>query len=102
MTEIRLDRVYVPSDDIVAREIEGELIIIPLTPDPAGQEGELYTLNETGKEVWKKLDGTASLKGVAEALAQDYDAALEEIEKDLLGIVDELYKRRILVALSDK
>jgi hypothetical protein len=100
MTEIRLDMVYVPSSDIVAREIEGELIIIPLTPGAGDDEDELYTLNETGKEVWKRLDGTATLKAVAETLASEYEATAEELERDLLGLVEELCKRRILVALS--
>jgi len=49
MTEIRMEAAYIPSEDVVAREIEGELIIVPLAAGIGDLEDELYTLNETGK-----------------------------------------------------
>lgn len=94
---IRLDAVYVPSDDIVAREIEGELIIVPLVAGIGDMEDELYTLNESGKGIWDRLDGERDLGGVVAALAQDYDAAPGQIEHDVLGLVEELVRRRMLV-----
>ena len=47
----RLDAVYTPSEDIVAREIEGEIIIVPLVAGIGDMEDELYTLNDTGKAI---------------------------------------------------
>ena len=44
---------YVPSEDIVAREIEGELIIVPLAAGIGDMEDELFSLNETGREIWE-------------------------------------------------
>lgn len=95
--EPRLDGVYVPSDDIVAREIEGELIIVPLVAGVGDIEDELYTLNETGRAVWDHLDGANTLRAVAAILAREYDAPAGEIEADVLGIVGELLGRRMLV-----
>ena len=48
-----LDIIYVPSEDVVAREIEGEMIIVPIASGIGDMEDELYTLNETGKAIWK-------------------------------------------------
>ncbi|TFG60115.1 MAG: PqqD family peptide modification chaperone, partial [Deltaproteobacteria bacterium] len=61
MTEIRMDAAYIPSEDVVAREIEGELIIVPLAAGIGDLEDELYTLNETGKALWARLDGKSTL-----------------------------------------
>ena len=47
-----LNNTYIPSDKIVSREIEGELIIVPLVAGIADMEDELFTLNETGREIW--------------------------------------------------
>ena len=58
---ISIEAVYIPSDDVVAREIEGELIIVPLVAGIGDMEDELFTLNETGKAVWKRLDGKENL-----------------------------------------
>jgi hypothetical protein len=95
-----MDAVYAPSDDVVARDIEGELIIVPLVAGIGDTEDELYTLNETGKAIWDRLDGKASLCGVVAALTQDYDAPLGEIEHDVLGLVEELVRRRMLVEVA--
>lgn len=96
----RLDAVYAPSEDIVARSIEGELIIVPLVAGIGDLEDELYTLNETGKAIWDRLDGKRTLRDVLEDLSAEFEAPAGEIEKDLVGLVEELVRRRILVAVG--
>ena len=98
--KIRVDTIYAPSDDVVAREIEGELIIVPLVSGIGDLEDELYTLNETGKAIWDRLDGKRDISGVVAALAQDYQAEPGEIERDVLGLVEELVRRRMLVEVT--
>ena len=92
-----IDSTYVISEDVVGRNIEGELIIVPLTYGIGDMEGEIYTLNETGRAIWEKLDGKKSLREVTEELKTEFEAAPEEIEKDVLGLMGELFKRRIVV-----
>lgn len=94
---IRLDAVYVPSDDVVAREIEGEVIIVPLVAGIGDMEDELYTLNETGRAIWDELDGKMSLREVVAALTEAFDAPADEIERDVFGFVGELVRRRMLI-----
>lgn len=92
-----LDAVYVPSEDVVAREIEDEIIIVPLTAGIADMEDELYTLNETGRTIWKRLDGTKNLQEVVEELSREYEAVPDEIEEDVMGLVAELLERKIII-----
>ena len=94
---ISFEAVFVPSEDIVAREIEGELIIVPLVAGIGDMEDELFTLNDTGKAVWKRLDGQKNLGDVIADLAQIYEAEPDEIKNDVIGLVEELVKRRMLV-----
>jgi len=97
---IQMDVVYAPSDDVVAREIEGELIIVPLVAGIGDMEDELYTLNDTGRAVWNRLDGKRSLQQVIASLAEEYEAPGGEIEQDVLGLVAELVGRRMLVEVA--
>ena len=60
-------------------------------------EDELYTLNATGRAIWSRLDGRTTLAQVAAALEADYDALPGEIERDVLGLVEELRRRKMLV-----
>ena len=94
---IDLDAAYAPSEDVVAREIEGEIIIVPLTSGMGDMEDELYTLNDTGRAIWAKLDGLKPLRAVASELATEFDAPLGVIEQDAVGLLEELARRKMVV-----
>jgi hypothetical protein len=98
--KVSLEGFYRPSEDVVARNIEGELIIVPLVSGIGDLEDELFTLNETGKAIWDRLDGKKKLKDILVELCEEFEAPTGEIEKDLLGLVEELSRRKILVAVK--
>jgi len=95
--EVSLDTAYRPSEDIVAREIQGELVIVPLVSGIGDMEDELFTLNETARCIWDRLDGQRPLRGVAQDLAGQFRATAGEIETDVVGLVAELVRRGMLV-----
>lgn len=98
--KVCLTGIYRPSDDVVAREIEGEIILVPLASGMGDLEDELYTLNPCGAAVWKALDGKRTLKAVAAALAKRYQSKPGAIEKDVAGLVIELARRRMVIEAS--
>ena len=97
MTEIRMEAAYIPSGDVVAREIEGELIIVPLAAGIGDTDDELYTMNETGKALWARLDGKRTLREITRGLAEEYEAPPGEIEEDVRGLMTELMRRKMVV-----
>jgi hypothetical protein len=97
MKKIRMDMIFYHSSDVVTREIDGALIIVPLTSGVGDMEDDLFSMNETGTEIWNMLDGKKTVQEVVEALARQYRAEPAEIEQDVAGIVTELLKRRMLV-----
>ena len=97
---INPDAILTSSDDVVAREIEGELILVPLVAGIGDTDEELFTLNETGKAIWGLLDGNRTLKDVAAELASEYDSATDDIENDVAGLARELLNRKMLVVVS--
>ena len=99
-TRICLDAVYVPSEDVVFREVEGEPIIVPLTAGIGNIEDTLFTMNETGRAIWDRLDSQKSLKDVVEYLSAEFKVPVDEIQGDVMGFVEELLKRGILVEVS--
>ena len=94
---ISLDSICIPSEDVVARLIEDELIIVPLVAGIGDMEDELFTLNDSGKAIWSKLDGIRSLRQIAHELAEEYDASTTEIEEAVSGLVGELVSRKMVV-----
>ncbi|MDT8380425.1 MAG: PqqD family protein [Desulfotignum sp.] len=101
MENIHLETIYKISDDIVAREIEDELIIVPLVAGIGDLEDELFTLNDTGKAIWKQFDGKNSLREIVTNLSQEYAADHDEMINDVLGLVGELARRRMVIAVVD-
>lgn len=100
-TKINLSDIYMPSENVVAREVQGEFIIIPLTSDIGDLEDEIYTLNETGLAIWNNLDGKRSLKDLADKLSSEFKTpAHKDIQKDILGLAEELLKRKMLIAVK--
>ena len=98
--KVNLNTIYAPSEDIVAREVAGEFIIIPITSGIGDLEDEMFTLNNTGQAIWNKLDGRRSLKDVVDSLVLEFQEKNSMIEKDSLGLVNELLKRRMLVEVK--
>jgi hypothetical protein len=100
VTQVNLNIVCAPSADVVAREIEGEIVIVPLVAGIGDAEDELYTLNPTGQAIWQKLDGQRTLKDVAASLAGEFNAPLSDIQSDVLGFAGELTQRGVLTVIS--
>jgi hypothetical protein len=96
-SNIDINKVYISSEDVVARDVHGEFIIIPITSGIGDLEDEIYTLNDNGRAIWDKLDGKKSLKEVARDLSFKFEGSPDEIEKDVIGLAEELFKRRMLV-----
>lgn len=96
---IVLDAVYMPSEDVVAREIEGQLILVPLKAGVGDSDEDLYALNDTGKAIWQGLDGQRSLRALVELLKKEYDAPASVLEQDVLGLMGELAHRGMVTLL---
>ena len=97
MEPIELASVCAPSEDVVSREIEGELVIVPIASGVGDLEDELYTLNETGREIWRRLDGRRTLAEVVANIAEQFDTPVDIINRAVLGFANELLSRKILV-----
>ena len=93
---LHIGAVCAPSPNVVAREIEGQIVIVPLTAGIGDAEDELYTLNETGQAIWQKLDGQRPLRAVAALLADEFQVPVPDCEREVLGFAGELTRRGIL------
>lgn len=96
-----INRIYSISDNVVAREIEGEIIIIPISSDIRNSEDEIFTLNENARAIWEKLNGKNTLKDIINKIESKFQAAPEKIQKDVLGFTEELSKRNILIEVKN-
>jgi len=85
------DRIYKKSDSIVSRKIADEYILVPIRNN-VGDLESIYTLNEVGARIWELIDGKTKISEIKEKLAEEFEVAAEEAEKDIVEYVLQLEK----------
>jgi hypothetical protein len=85
----KLDRKFQKSDQMVSRNIAGEVVLVPLRKN-VGELDNIFTLNETGAVVWNLLDGQKNLLDIMGAIIKEYEISEAEASQDLLELIDRL------------
>ena len=93
---IHLNSKYTISENLIAKKIEGEMVIIPLSGDIGDLNSEMYALNETGIAVWEKLDGNTSVKTILDQLAETYDASRDQLKTDVFSLLEDFLDKGII------
>jgi hypothetical protein len=76
--------------DVAWRLIDGEAVII--TPG----DNIMQTLNDTGTRIWELLNGTRSLRDVADMLAVEFEVDRKRAEQDTIWFVECLAKKGLV------
>ena len=83
------------SPDVVFRDLEGEAVILDLA------SGRYFGLNAVGTRIWTLLEAGTPIDRIVEAIAGEYEADAQQIARDVIGLVDELTSRGLIVAGRD-
>ncbi|MDQ6829918.1 MAG: PqqD family protein [Gemmatimonadota bacterium] len=60
--------------------------------------GEYYALDDVAGRLWDLCDGTRSVQDIVQILCQEYDAPSATIEADIVDMLGELTRERLLIA----
>ena len=94
--KIDMESIYTRSEDVIARQIEDEYIIIPLVGGIGNIDDCLFSMNKTGKKIWDMLDGSRNLNNIVANLIIEYDIQKDQATKDVYGFMQELIDRQIV------
>ena len=79
------------SDDVVAREVAGETVLLNLAT------GTYFGLNLVGGRIWQLLEaGADTLAQVAETLQAEFEVSGDEAEADVLSLAGDLAEHGLL------
>ncbi|HZN02307.1 MAG TPA: PqqD family protein [Candidatus Polarisedimenticolia bacterium] len=81
--------ILVPAPDIVARDIAGEHLLVPVRSGIAGIDC-LYTADEVGSFVYARLDGRRDAAALARLVSEAYVVEEERALEDVLAFLGEL------------
>ena len=90
-----LDSIYKKNEDVVTRDIDGELFLLPLirTRD---EINALFTLSEMASKIWDMVDGKRSVDQIKKKVLKEYNVEEETIEKDLKNFIKDAKEINII------
>ena len=88
-----LDQEMVPrrATRVVAQQAAGKWVLLDV------KSGQYYALDPVAGRIWQLCDGTRSVRQIAQAVSDEYDAGGQPVEDDVVGFVSELVGESLLV-----
>jgi len=92
---MELGRGYeIDKDNVTHRIIDQEAVILNL------DNGYYYSLNEVGTIIWESINRKMSLSEILCFLEEKYHLPKENLKKDLLELVKDLEKEKLIIEIK--
>ncbi|WP_086617556.1 PqqD family protein [Erythrobacter tepidarius] len=86
-----LDQRFQMSDDVIAREVAGEMVLLDLA------SGLYFGLDPVGSRIWECLsESSCTLTKVCDVIEAEYDAPRARIEEDILALAAQLTDKGLI------
>ena len=83
------NQIYRRDPAIVARQIAGEMILVPIRQN-VGDLESIYLLNDTAMFAWQLFDGSMSLADIRTKIIEAFEVDELQAGQDLLELVKDL------------
>jgi hypothetical protein len=82
------------------REIDGTFIIVSPEEMSLGAAVTYFTLNEVGKDIWNRLDGTKTVGQVLEEMLCLYDVKREQLARDIGDFLCDMEGKGVVIKVE--
>ena len=96
---------FARSEDVVARRVAGELILVPVharSSNVVAKAADLYALNETGAGLWDALGEPRTAPELARILMTDFDIAHAQATHDVEAFLTDMLHIGAIVRAGDR
>jgi hypothetical protein len=83
------DVIYARDPSIVARQIAGEMLLVPIRQN-VGDLESIYLLNETAQFTWEQIDGKHTLGEICRLITVEFEVDQSRAGLDLLELITDL------------
>ena len=92
---MQLDQRFQVSDDVIAREVAGEMVLLDLA------SGLYFGLDPVGSRIWERMAaGPCSLAEVCDVIEAEFDAPRAQIEADIVALAQQFTDKRLITAAA--
>jgi perosamine synthetase len=86
---LRASIIQVASEQ-VSCDLAGESVILSL------KSGQYFGLNEVGARIWNLIQEPKTVGAVLDAVLEEYDVALDQLERDLFALLEEMANKELI------
>ncbi len=90
---------FVRSRDVVCRQIQGELLIVPIRSG-VGELNSLYTLNPVGVTIWGFLAEAHNIPEMVQRVCDEFEVTAEQARSDIEAFLDSLTEERLVQSVA--
>lgn len=90
MDSLTLSSTVVATSDAMSSALAGEEVILNLV------DGTYYGLNETGSDLWRRLETPCRVDDLCADLADQYDVDEDALARDVLDLLTEMQERGLV------
>lgn len=96
---ISVDVRFVRSPEVVARKIQGELIIVPIRRG-VGDLNSLYTLNPVGAVLWDFMNEGHTVAEMVKRVCDEFEVTASEAQADIQSFLDSLMQEKLVESVA--
>lgn len=89
------DTVYRIKDEIVARKIADETILVPIRGKLADMQ-RIFSLNPVAEFIWSFLEKEATVKTILSSVVDEFNVEADQAEKDFWELIDDLRNENLI------
>lgn len=86
---MNLEKIISQKENFAAREVNGELILVPVKNTVADMN-EMFTLNEVGNFIWQQLKTGVNIGDIASNISEEFEVEKEVAKQDLIEFLEAL------------
>jgi len=95
MNGTELNGNYQTDEDVLARKIAGEVLLVPIRGKLADMQ-RIFSLNTMAEFIWNRLDGKTTLKQIHQQILAKYDVSETTADNDLRAFIDALLAENLI------
>lgn len=86
---------FVRNREVVCRQIEGELIIVPIRRG-VGDLNSLYTLNPVGSLLWEFMAEGHTIEEMVRRVCEEFEVTAMQARKDITEFLDSMLEEKLI------
>jgi hypothetical protein len=99
MQTVQTDARFIRNREVVSRQIEGELVIVPIRRG-VGDLNSLYTLNPVGSALWEFMNEGHTIPEMVNRVCDEFEVTTAQAKADIQAFLDSLLEEKLIQPVS--